>query len=250
VTLKTVIADRSNEAWAYDALYSRIKDYGAEAGQIATLVREQAPGATHLLDVGCGTGIHLSHLRGEFQVEGVEPDAAMAAVARRRLPGVRVHEVDMRSMDLGRLFDAVVCLYSVVGYLLTADDLDRGVAAMARHLVPEGVLVVEPWFSAERWLELEEGQVGINLVEPDGELLVRMVRCWSEGPLSHMEMHYLRGSSSSIDHLVEHHRLRLYSDNEYRAAFARAGLAVERVEPGPSGRGLYVGRTASDNEVE
>ena len=148
----------------------------------------------------------------------------------------------MRSMDLGRRFDAVVCLYSVVGYLLTADDLDRGLVAMARHLVPSGVLVVEPWFDAERWLELEEGQVGINLVEPDGELLVRMVRCWSEGPVSHMEMHYLHGSPGSINHVVEHHQLRLYSDAEYRAAFERAGLIVERREPGPSGRGLYVGR--------
>jgi dTDP-3-amino-3,6-dideoxy-alpha-D-glucopyranose N,N-dimethyltransferase/dTDP-3-amino-3,4,6-trideoxy-alpha-D-glucopyranose N,N-dimethyltransferase/N-methyltransferase len=145
-------------------------------------------------------------------------------------------------MDLGRRFDGVVCMYSVVGYMLTTDDLDRAVAAMARHLEADGVLVVEPWFSVERWLDLEEGQLGINLVEPDGELLVRMVRCWSEDRISHMEMHYLHGSTNAIRHVVEHHEMRLHSDAEYQAAFTRAGLTVERREPGPTGRGLYVGR--------
>jgi dTDP-3-amino-3,6-dideoxy-alpha-D-glucopyranose N,N-dimethyltransferase/dTDP-3-amino-3,4,6-trideoxy-alpha-D-glucopyranose N,N-dimethyltransferase/N-methyltransferase len=148
-------------------------------------------------------------------------------------------------MELGRRFDAVVSLYSVVGYLLTTDDLDRAVATMARHLAPMGVLVVEPWFSPQGWLELEEGQVGINLVEPDGELLVRMVRCWSDGPFSHMEMHYLHGAPGSIDHVVEHHEMRLHTEEEYRLAFERAGLAVERRDPGPSGRGLYIGSRLS-----
>jgi SAM-dependent methyltransferase len=237
-----VAASHSASARAYDALYSRIKDYGTEAGQLADLIRGRSPKARTLLDVGCGTGNHLAHLSEEFEVEGVEPDAAMAAVARKRLPGTRVTEADVRTLGLGRRFDAVTCMYSVVGYLLTTDDLELALAAMARHLETAGVLVVEPWFDVERWLELEEGQVGINLVEPDGELLVRMVRCWSEGTLSHMEMHYLHGAPDGIEHVVEHHQLRLYSDQEHRAAFERAGLTVERLEPGPSGRGLYVGR--------
>lgn len=232
-----------NETSAYDALYSRIKDYEWEAGQVTELIRGINPEARRLLDVACGTGNHLAFLSSSFIVEGVERSASMAAAAARRLPGVIVHEADMRSFDLGYRFDAIVCLFSSIGYMLTTDDLDRAVAVMAGHLAPAGLVVLEPWFGVERWLELEEGRLGVNLVEPTGELVVRMVRCWSEGPFSHMEMHYLHGAPTSIRHFVEHHEMRLFSDDEYRGAFQRAGLAVERREPGLTGRGLYVGLT-------
>ena len=159
----------------------------------------------------------------------------------------------MRELDLGRRFDAVVCLFSSIGYMPSTDDLDRAVAAMARHMNRDGVLVVEPWFDRTRWIELEEGRVGVNMVESDaaaecnpgsdgvGSMVVRMVRCWAEGPMSHMEMHYLLGRGESIVHFVEHHRLRLFSDDEYRAAFKRADLTVELRTPGLTGRGLYIG---------
>ena len=246
-----------DETRAYEILYRRIKDYASEAAQVAQIVRRLNPDARRLLDVGCGTGNHLEYLAATFAVEGAEPSAPMAAAARRRLPGVTVHEADMRSLDLGHDFDAVVSLFSAVGYLLTTDDLDLAVARMASHVVAEGVLVIEPWFGPDQWLELEEGQLGVNLVdssaepadessdEPTKELVVRMVRCWSVGPFSHMEMHYLHGVPESIRHFVEHHEMRLFSDDEYRAAFERAGLAVERLEPGLTGRGLYVGRPSS-----
>jgi SAM-dependent methyltransferase len=248
VTLNAVYDD--DEAAAYEALYSVIKDYPSEAAQVAQIIGRLHPEARRLLDVGCGSGNHLAFLSATFAVEGVERSAAMAAAARRRLPGVVVHEADMRTFDIGERFDAVVSLFSAIGYMLTTDDLDRAVARMAGHLEADGVLVVEPWFGVEQWLELEEGRLGVNLVEPTVEsteeptdaLLVRMVRCWSEGPISHMEMHYLLGVPALIRHFVEHHELRLFSDDEYRAAFARAGLTVERREPGLSGRGLYVGR--------
>jgi dTDP-3-amino-3,6-dideoxy-alpha-D-glucopyranose N,N-dimethyltransferase/dTDP-3-amino-3,4,6-trideoxy-alpha-D-glucopyranose N,N-dimethyltransferase/N-methyltransferase len=248
VTLNGVYDE--DEAVAYDALYARIKDSGAEAAQVAALVRSRVPEAKSLLDVGCGTGHHLEFLASTFLAEGVELSAPMAAAARRRVPGATVHEGDMRTFDLGRRFDAVVCLFSAVGYMLTTEDLDKAVARTAAHVEPGGVLVIEPWYLPGKWLELEEGQVGLNLAEPTDELLVRMVRCWSEGEISNMEMHYLHGSSGAIRHSVQHHRLRLFTDLQYRQAFERAGLSVERLEPGLTGRGLYVGDTVGDSAVD
>jgi SAM-dependent methyltransferase len=229
------------ETVVYDLLYNRIKDYGAEAAQLAELIRDRRPGARSLLDVGCGTGNHLVHLAADFEVEGLESSPAMAAAARRKLPQVPVHEHDMRSFALGRRFDAVVSLFSAIGYMLTTEDLGAAINAMADHVEPGGVIVLEPWFGPDRWDELEEGNVGINLVQPEGEVLVRMVRSSSRGRVSHMEMHYLHGTSSEIRHIVEHHDLGLFGPDEYEAAFELAGVSVERQEPGFSGRGLYVG---------
>lgn len=42
----------------YDAFYADV-DYGAEAEQVTSIIRELNPAASSLLDVACGTGRHL-----------------------------------------------------------------------------------------------------------------------------------------------------------------------------------------------
>ena len=130
----------------YDALYS-FKDYPGEAERLHALIQERTPPASAprtLLDVACGTGHHLQYLRRWYTVEGVDLDAGLLDLARQRLPDVPLHQRDMADFDLGRRFDAVVCLFSAIGYVKTADRLRRAVACLAAHVAPGGVLVVEP----------------------------------------------------------------------------------------------------------
>ena len=88
----------------YDAIYS-FKDYAAEAGWLRYLLTEHGHPAGTLLDVACGTGEHLRHLRDHYRVEGLDLDPGMLDVARAKLPGVPFHQGDMRDFDLGRRFD-------------------------------------------------------------------------------------------------------------------------------------------------
>ena len=129
--------DRS--AHVYDLLYP-FKDYGAEARDLVELIGARNPSATSLLDVACGTGRHLELLRASFpDVAGVDLDEGLLAIAQERLPDVPLTRADMRTVDLGRTFDAVTCLFSSVGYLRDADELERAVGRMAAHLAPGGV---------------------------------------------------------------------------------------------------------------
>src|SRR3954467_1553959 len=91
------------------------KDYAAEATELTALIRGRTPGAASLLDVACGSGEHLRHLRESFAVTGVELSDAMARRAEAKLPGVSVHRADLRDFDLGTTFDAVTCLFSAIG---------------------------------------------------------------------------------------------------------------------------------------
>jgi ubiquinone/menaquinone biosynthesis C-methylase UbiE len=52
----------SGSAHLYDLIYS-FKDYGEEAQDLVSLIRERNPKAGSLLDVACGTGEHLRLLR-------------------------------------------------------------------------------------------------------------------------------------------------------------------------------------------
>ena len=88
-------------------------------------------------------------LKHRYQAEGLDLDPNLLAVARQRYPEVRFHQADMVDFNLGRSFDAVVCLFSAIGYVVTLKRLRAAIAAMARHLSPGGVLLVEPWLTRE-----------------------------------------------------------------------------------------------------
>ncbi|MFN2469705.1 MAG: class I SAM-dependent methyltransferase [Gaiellaceae bacterium] len=226
----------SRSARLYDAIYSW-KDYQAEAERLHALVQERAPGARTLLDVACGTGAHLAELRRWYEVEGLDLDPALLAVARERLPGVPLHEADMTDFDLGRTFDAVTCLFSSIGYVRTLDRMRVAVAAMTRH-VASGVLVIEPWLLRENWLERHVGAVFVD--EPELKI-ARMNAGETRDGMSVLNMHYLVGTPDGVEHFVERHELGLFRDEDYRKAFEAAALTVDYDAEGLMGRGLYFG---------
>ncbi|MCI3949559.1 MAG: class SAM-dependent methyltransferase [Acidimicrobiales bacterium] len=229
--------DRTAEA--YDVFFAaRGKDYAAEAEHVADLIRECRPEARTLLDAACGTGVHLSHLRDHFDVEGVDGSPAMLARARQRVPGAPLHEGDLRTFDLGRRFDAVTCLFSSIAYLVPAEELRRGVANLARHLVDGGVLVVEPWVFPDAWEPAPLPRV--DSAEGEDLTVTRMTWVRTEGRRSLLDMHWLIGSPTGVEHVPEHHETFLYTDEEYREAFTAAGCSAELDPEGLIGRGLYV----------
>src|SRR4249920_1555377 len=99
--------DMKQQAALYDLFYMSMEDYSAEAGQIADLIRRARPHCRTLLDVGCGTGEH-ARLLGEvhgFEVDGVDLDPAMLAIARTKWLHGRFDVADMTDFLLGRSYD-------------------------------------------------------------------------------------------------------------------------------------------------
>lgn len=228
-------------AHVYDLIYEGAgRDYAAEAVAVRDLIGSRLPGARDLLDVACGTGGHLHHLRQWFDVVGVDMDSGMLAEARGRLPDVALVEGDMRSFDLGRRFDAVICLFSSIGYARSTDDLDAAVARMAAHLRPGGALVVDGWIRPEAWIE--PGTVNAVAATGTGIAAARVARTRREGRTSHLELHHLVATlDGGVEYLVDHDELTLFERQEYEDAFVLAGLAVERTDSPWPGRDRYVG---------
>lgn len=225
----------------YDAMcHADGKDYAGETAHVLEHIDLRCPDAATLLDVACGTGGHLEHLRSRFVCEGVDLDADRLRLAAARCPGVPLVEADMRSFDLGRTFDVVTCLFSSIGYLRSDDDLSAGVAAMAQHLAPGGLLVVEPWFAREAWFE---GRVQVLTADlPGGAVATRVAHSGIRGDLAVLDFQFLIADEQGITHHGEMIALALRPSTAYIAAFEAAGLVEVEVDPvGPIGRGLLLG---------
>lgn len=227
----------SRSAELYDFFYS-FKDYAGEATRLHELIQAHVPAARTLLDVACGTGKHLAELAGRYEVEGVDIDPRLLAIAHERLPDVPLHEADMVDFELGRRFDAVTCLFSSVGYMKTTVNLGRAVAAMARHVRPGGLLVVEPWILPENWQPA--GVDAIFVDEPELKA-ARINRSLPVGDTAVLKFHYLVGRLDAVEHFTESHELGMFAHDDYVAAFESADLVVEHDGDGLMGRGLYIG---------
>ncbi|HEX2080585.1 MAG TPA: class I SAM-dependent methyltransferase [Longimicrobium sp.] len=224
----------------YDLIYGG-KQYAEEAERVHGVIqRHLRSGGDSLLDVACGTGAHLAHLRRHYRCDGLDLEAGLLAVARERNPDARFHQGDMADFDLGRRYDAVACLFSAIGYVRTVARLGQTMRAFARHLVPGGVAVVEPWLTPETFIP---GRVRVDTPEHPGASVVRMVHSGMRDGLSILTFSYLIGREEGIEHFEEDHVLGLFTHEQMLEAFRGAGLEVVEHDPhGLTGRGLYVAR--------
>ena len=134
----------------YDLIYSSFKDYSAEADRIAALLRSEHPTCRTLLDVGCGTGEHARLLTTSgFQVHGLDLDPNLLRLAMAKNPASRFYEGDMCAFEIGSLYDAVLCLFSSIGYAKTLDRVVHALTRFRQHLAKGGIVIVEPWFTPD-----------------------------------------------------------------------------------------------------
>ena len=223
----------------YDAIYG-FRDYARESRKTAEVIRQRLKsGGNRLLDVACGTGEHLRFLRSEFEVEGLDLSEEMLEIARAKLPGITFHQGDMATFDLACEYDAVITLFSSIGYVKTVERLNTTLTCLARHTRPGGVVVVEPWFTPDAW---KPDTVHAGLYGDTPELkIARVNTSFREGRISWFDLHHLVGTPEGTTHFVEHHELGLFTIDEMRAAFEQAGLETEYDAEGLTGRGLWVG---------
>lgn len=227
----------SRSARLYDLIYA-FKGFEDTGERLRELIRNRAPNASSILDVGCGTGQHLQML-GDLERVGLDLSEEMLAVAAERCPDVELHQGDMASFALDRTFDVVISLFNAIGYVETPDRLRSAISAMADHTDPGGLVLVEPWLHPNRYWE---GHVSLNTATSDDLKVAWMYTQVREGDVSRFDIHYLVGGGDGVEHFVEVHSMGLFTDEQYRDAFTAAGLQVEHDPTGLFGRGLYLGR--------
>uniref|UniRef100_UPI003D8B07D7 class I SAM-dependent methyltransferase n=1 Tax=Gordonia sp. B7-2 TaxID=3420932 RepID=UPI003D8B07D7 len=132
---------------------------GADLAGEARLIDAMVPRGAHILDAGCGPGRVGAYLHDAgHRVVGVDVDPELIAAAQADHPGPQWIVADLARLDLGEHgitepFDAIVCAGNVMVFVAPRTEADV-LRALARHLTPDGVIVVG--FHTNRTLALAD----------------------------------------------------------------------------------------------
>jgi len=164
----------------YDLLYSD-KDYEAECDLVEEIFRRYGQGPIRtILDLGCGTGNHAIPLacRG-YRVTGVDLSADMLLHAKEKAAGIQLPEEvarpifiqgDVRNVDLGQKFDAVLMMFAVLGYQLTNEGVLAALRTVRRHLNSSGLFICDVWYGPAVLTIRPSERVKV-IQTPDGKLI-------------------------------------------------------------------------------
>jgi SAM-dependent methyltransferase len=129
-------------------LLSDPADYAEEAARYRRLIREACPDATTLLELGAGGGNNASHLKREFTCTLTDLSPEMLALSEGINPECEHIAGDMRTIRLGRAFDAVFAHDAIV-YMTSEADLRAAVESAFVHTRPGGVALFVPDCTSE-----------------------------------------------------------------------------------------------------
>jgi hypothetical protein len=120
------------------------EEYAGEAAAILELLRGHvdAPLET-LLELGSGGGNIAFHLRRDLRLTLSDLSPAMLELSKTINPDLEHIAGDMRTLRLGRVFDAVL-IHDAICYMTTEADLLAALTTAFEHLRPGGGAVFQP----------------------------------------------------------------------------------------------------------
>lgn len=226
----------------YDAVTDS-KPYRREADRVlAHLDHQLETHGDRLLGVACGSGRHVAAFTHRFDCLGVDANAGMLQIARRRVPQAAFVQADMRSFHLVRRFDALTCLFGSIGYLQTWADLERAVQRFAEHLREGAAFAIESWLPPEA---LEEPVCRVRSYEDEARAIARVAV--AHPPVdgtSRIDIEWLISEEGQrIRHHVERQEMGVFGIDETRDLMRKHGLEARVDRQGlTEPRVLFVGR--------
>jgi hypothetical protein len=225
-------------------LISPVEDYREEAAGFVRLLRTAERPTTEILELGSGGGHCASYLASEFTMTLVDLASPMLAVSRELNPTCEHLQGDMRTIRLGRQFDAVF-IHDAIDYLTTESHLRETMETARAHCRPGGVVVLAPDHTAETF---ESGSDHGGTDAPDGRGARYLEWSWDPDPTDTcIQTEYvfvLRHAHGAVEIVSETHTTGLFSRKVWLRQLREVGFeARARVEDadGHRPREIFVG---------
>lgn len=218
--------------WPY---LSPPEHYEAESQTLIELIDEalgEPPAGRRwsVLELGAGGGHSIVHLKGRYDCTAADLSPQMLEQCRTLNPEVPTVVDDMRSMRLGKTFDAVL-ICDAIDYMLSEDDAVAALTTAAAHLRPGGIAVFAPTYTAETFSDGEVADDGTTIpgIAGDDELTYFTFVHDPDPSDTTFEMillYLIRDAQTRRVELVEdRHTCGLFAIEQWKAMMTRADLS-------------------------
>jgi SAM-dependent methyltransferase len=134
-------------------VFSHPTAYRRETAHFLRVLRKATrPAPRTLLELGSGGGNSASHLKSHFEMTLVDLSPRMLRVSRRLNPECEHIKADIRTVRLGREFDAVY-VHDAICHMTTEADLLAVIRTAYAHCRPGGAALFVPDFVRETFVE-------------------------------------------------------------------------------------------------
>jgi SAM-dependent methyltransferase len=144
----------------YNLLY-RDKNYDLEGDYLHSLIKEYAPGAKTILELGVGTGKHARILCNKgFKVHGIDQSHEMLSIARaHNMPGLSFEQGDISSFTTTEKYDVALSLFHVISYVTRNDDVISTFRNVSNQLAPQGIFIFDVWHTPAVYYQRPESRI-------------------------------------------------------------------------------------------
>ena len=220
------------------------EEYREEAAFFDRVLTESSDPAPHrVLELGSGGGNNASHLKARFAMTLVDLSPHMLAVSQALNPECEHLEGDIRTLRLGRTFDAVF-VHDAICHMTTGADLRAVMETAFEHCRVGGAALFAPDFVRETFVENTDH--GGNDTDRGS---VRFVQ-WTTDPDPADTSYFVdfailirdREGNMRVEH--DRHVYGLFKRAEWRRLLRDVGFEVITKHPvlDDFGRDLFVGR--------
>ena len=205
-------------------------EYGEEAAYYSRLLEGTARVAT-ILELGSGGGNNAFHLKRHFALTLVDASAAMLTVSRSLNPECEHVAGDMRTVRLGRHFDAVF-IHDAISHMTSLEDLRATMRTAFVHLRDGGVALLCPDFVSETFMAgtshggYDDGARGLRYLE------------WTRDPdpddstyTTVFALLLRKGEEVRVEH--DRHIFGLFPRDQWVQALRQTGFDCVELRPGP-----------------
>ena len=122
----------------YDLFYKK-KNYDKESTFLENLINKRKT----ILDVGCGTGLHMHYLEEKnYQVEGLDLNEGMLEVAKTRVKGL-LYQGNLLDFQPKKKYDAIISMFAVFNHLNNEQELEKAILHWYKYLNENGILIID-----------------------------------------------------------------------------------------------------------
>lgn len=213
-------------AWLWPLWGDATTEYAHYCRHVSALIQQYTRRPAHtLLDIGCGGGKNVLNLKRQFDVTGVDLSTTMLAQAQALNPECTFVQGDMRTLRLGRTFDAVL-MDDAISYMNCLGDFVAALRTAHAHLNPGGVLIATPDVTTETF---RQNDTSSTTAARDGLDVVFVENVYDPDPTDEQyetTVLYLIREHGHLRIKTDHWTLGLFSLDTWRQVLRDTGFEV------------------------